>query len=109
MIKTLWTTSCILNWNLKPAFLFMLHSTVVPPAVLKTFETLPGLYLVLSPELNVLTASDAYLDAARAHRQEIAGSFVADVVPKHLGGGMRCLAAGAEPGAGNKAAATGSV
>ncbi|MCX2450205.1 ATP-binding protein [Pedobacter sp. PLR] len=46
---------------------------VLPAALLKTYETVPGLYLVLSPELTVLTASDAYLAAQGLTRAEVKG------------------------------------
>lgn len=46
---------------------------VLPAALLKTYETVPGLYLVLSPELTVLTASDAYLAAQGLTRGEVKG------------------------------------
>ena len=45
----------------------------LPAALLKTYESLPGLYLVLSPELVVLTASDDYLAAQALTREELKG------------------------------------
>ncbi|WP_210490365.1 PAS domain S-box protein [Rufibacter aurantiacus] len=51
----------------------MKPATLVPLEVLKAFETVPDLYLVLSPELEVLTASDAFLWASRSGREEWMG------------------------------------
>lgn len=45
----------------------------LPAALLKTYESLPGLYLVLTPELVVLTASDDYLAAQALTREELKG------------------------------------
>lgn len=45
----------------------------LPAALLKTYESLPGLYLVLSPELVVLTASDDYLAVQALTREELKG------------------------------------
>lgn len=53
----------------------------LPPELLKTYETVPGLYLVLSPELLILTASDAYLAAKGLKREEIKGSHFLEVSP----------------------------
>ncbi|HEY4650464.1 MAG TPA: PAS domain S-box protein [Pontibacter sp.] len=51
------------------------------PCVLKAFEKVPDLYLILSPDLTILTASDAYLEATFTVRDEIAGRQVFDVFP----------------------------
>lgn len=48
----------------------------LPAALLKTYESLPGLYLVLSPELVVLTASNDYLAAQALTREELKGKDV---------------------------------
>ncbi|ALL05398.1 hypothetical protein AQ505_07785 [Pedobacter sp. PACM 27299] len=48
----------------------------LPAALLKTYESLPGLYLVLSPELVVLTASDDYLAAQALTREDLKGKDV---------------------------------
>ncbi len=45
------------------------------------FESLPGLYLVLTPDLRIVAASDAYLRATRTRREEILGREVFDVFP----------------------------
>ncbi|MFD1871102.1 PAS domain-containing protein [Hymenobacter bucti] len=46
---------------------------MLPEPVGQVFETLPDLYLVLSPELLVLTASDAYLGALQLPRAALLG------------------------------------
>ena len=45
------------------------------------FESLPGLYLVLDPQLNIVTASDAYLHATMTMKEKIAGKYIFDVFP----------------------------
>jgi PAS domain S-box-containing protein len=45
------------------------------------FEALPGLYLVLDPELAIVAASDAYLDATLTRRADIVGRHIFDVFP----------------------------
>jgi signal transduction histidine kinase/uncharacterized membrane protein affecting hemolysin expression len=45
------------------------------------FELLPGLYLVLTPELTIVTASDAYLKATMTRREDITGRALFDVFP----------------------------
>jgi PAS domain S-box-containing protein len=48
---------------------------------LRTFETLPGMYLVLSSELCILTASNNYCDVLSKSRNSIIGKHVFDVFP----------------------------
>jgi PAS domain S-box-containing protein len=45
------------------------------------FNSLPGLYLVLSPDLEIVAASDAYLEATMTRREEIVGRKVFEVFP----------------------------
>lgn len=45
------------------------------------FESAPGLYLVLDPELTIVAASDAYLVATMTKRDEIVGRGMFDVFP----------------------------
>src|SRR5579862_4090087 len=45
------------------------------------FESVPGLYLVLTPELNIVAASDAYLRATMTKREEILGRALFEVFP----------------------------
>lgn len=49
--------------------------------LLRTFETLPGMYLVLSKELNILTASNSYCSAVSKSRSSIIGKYIFDVFP----------------------------
>ena len=48
---------------------------------LKVFETVPDLYLILSPDFHILTASNAYLEATFTVREEIRGKFIFDAFP----------------------------
>lgn len=45
------------------------------------FESLPGLYLILTPELVIVTASDAYLEATMQRRDQIVGRGLFEVFP----------------------------
>jgi PAS domain S-box-containing protein len=45
------------------------------------FESLPGLYLVLTPDLKIAAVSDAYLHATMTKREEILGRGIFDVFP----------------------------
>ena len=45
------------------------------------FEGAPGLYLVLDPDLRIVAASDAYLEATMTERDEIIGRGIFDVFP----------------------------
>ena len=45
------------------------------------FESAPGLYLVLTPNLTIVAASDAYLRATMTERDEIVGRHLFEVFP----------------------------
>jgi signal transduction histidine kinase len=45
------------------------------------FEFLPGLYLILSPDLKIVAVSNAYLQATLTEREKILGRFLFDVFP----------------------------
>ena len=45
------------------------------------FQAAPGLYLVLTPELTIVEASDAYLRATLTEREGIVGRPLFDVFP----------------------------
>ncbi len=45
------------------------------------FESLPGLYLVLTPELRIVAVSDAYLKATKTHREDILDRGIFEVFP----------------------------
>lgn len=53
----------------------------ISPQVLQAFETVPDLYLILSVDLIILTASEAYLKATLTERDAIAGKPVFEVFP----------------------------
>jgi signal transduction histidine kinase len=45
------------------------------------FESLPGLYLVLTPDLKIVAVSDAYLHATMTHREQILGRGIFEALP----------------------------
>lgn len=45
------------------------------------FEAVPGLYLVLTPDLTIIAASEAYLQATKTLRPEILGRSIFEVFP----------------------------
>jgi signal transduction histidine kinase len=45
------------------------------------FESSPGLYLVLTPDLTIVTVSEAYLSATMTRREDILGRGIFDVFP----------------------------
>jgi PAS domain S-box-containing protein len=45
------------------------------------FESAPGLYLVLTPDLTIVAVSDAYLRATMTQREQILGKGIFDVFP----------------------------
>src|SRR5690349_11450578 len=47
------------------------------------FEQAPGLLLVLTPDLRIVAASEAYLRATMTRREEIVGRDVFDVFPEN--------------------------
>lgn len=60
----------------------MTHSPSVPtPDFRALFESAPGLYLVLAPDLTIVAASDAYLRATITQREEILGRGMFEVFP----------------------------
>src|SRR3712207_492104 len=59
-----------------------MNYTNAPPAqVLKVFETVPNMYLILSPDLYILTASDLYLEATQTTRQKLVGRHIFEAFP----------------------------
>lgn len=53
----------------------------ISPEMLRVFETLPGMYLVLSRELVILTASDLYLQAMGKTMEAVRSRYIFDVFP----------------------------
>jgi len=51
-------------------------------AVLQSlFESLPGLFLILTPDLNIVSASDAYLKATMTKREDLVGRGIFEAFP----------------------------
>jgi len=50
----------------------------VSTEILKVFESLPGIYLILSADLKILTASDFYLKVTNSVRENIVGKSILD-------------------------------
>ena len=57
------------------------NGNVAPPDFRALFESSPGLYLVLTPDLIIVAASDAYLQATMTRREEILGRGIFEVFP----------------------------
>ncbi len=49
--------------------------------ITRIFESLPGLYLVLTPDFTIVSVSDAYLDASMTIRENILGRNIFEVFP----------------------------
>jgi len=47
----------------------------------RLFESLPGSYLILAPDLTIVAVSDAYLHATKTHREVLLGRYVFDAFP----------------------------
>src|SRR5207247_4693349 len=59
-----------------------LHGFAAPPPDFRAlFESAPGLYLVLTPALTIVAASNAYLHATMTQREAILGRHVFEVFP----------------------------
>ena len=56
-------------------------SSISTPDFRALFESAPGLYLVLAPDLTIVAASEAYLQATFTKREEILGRGIFDVFP----------------------------
>jgi signal transduction histidine kinase/CheY-like chemotaxis protein len=52
-----------------------------PPDFRAWFEAVPGLYLVLTPQLIIVAASDAYLQATMTRREDLLGRGLFDAFP----------------------------
>ena len=61
------------------------NAPVPPPDFRTLFESAPGSYLVLTPDLTIVAASDAYLRATMTERGEILGRSIFDVFPDNPG------------------------
>lgn len=54
---------------------------ITEPDYKSIFESAPGLYLVLNPEMTIVAVSEAYLQATLTKRQDILGRNIFDVFP----------------------------
>ena len=61
----------------------MIPGSSVDPDFRALFEAAPGKFLVLTPELQIVAASDAYLEATMTRREEILGRHVFAVFPEN--------------------------
>ncbi len=59
----------------------MSNKAFIEPDFKALFEGIPGLYMVLDPNLRIVAASDAYLKATLTRREDIIGRYVFDVFP----------------------------
>ena len=55
------------------------------------FESAPGSYLVLTPDLTIVAVSEAYLQATLTKREEILGRHVFDIFPDNLAPAGTCV------------------
>ena len=55
--------------------------TVPSPEMLRIFESLPELYVILSPDLRILFANQAYLQATRTTADALVGRSIFEVFP----------------------------
>ena len=55
----------------------------IQPDFRALFESLPGLYLVLTPELRIVAVSDSYARATKTIREQIIGKHLFDVFPNN--------------------------
>jgi signal transduction histidine kinase/DNA-binding response OmpR family regulator len=83
-------------------------SPVTEPDFRALFQSAPGLYLVLTPELVIVAVSDAYARATMTRRSEIVGRSIFDVFPDNpddpAASGERNLRASLERVAGERVA-----
>lgn len=59
----------------------MKHYISPSPDILKALETVPGMLLILSPALHILTASEDYLSTTGRIRENIQGKYIFDIFP----------------------------
>jgi PAS domain S-box-containing protein len=49
------------------------------------FESLPGLFLIFTPDLNTVSVSDAFLEATATRRQDVLGRSIFEIFPDQPG------------------------
>ena len=74
-------------------------SSLPKPNFHALFESVPGLYLVLSPDLTIVAVSDAYLRATMTERENILGRRLFNVFPDNSDDPS---ASGVHPGGGEE-------
>lgn len=64
-------------------FKFTMHTFFMLPEndLLNILHHVPGLYLILNPELYIMDASNAYLNATLTKREDVIGRYIFDVFP----------------------------
>ncbi|UOR06359.1 PAS domain-containing protein [Hymenobacter aerilatus] len=58
-----------------------MHYTMALAQHLQALETVPDSYLIVSPELMILTVSNAYLANTRTQREQLVGQYIFDAFP----------------------------
>ncbi|MGD0909466.1 MAG: sigma 54-interacting transcriptional regulator [Candidatus Acidiferrales bacterium] len=58
-----------------------MHKTIPTPDFQTLFQSVPGLYLALAPDLTIIAVSDAYLRATMTTREDILGRGIFEVFP----------------------------
>jgi signal transduction histidine kinase len=88
-------------------------SELATPDFRLLFESVPGLYLVLNPDLNIVAVSDAYLHATMTEREHILGRGIFEIFPDNpddpAATGVRNLRASLERVLANRTADTMAV
>ena len=57
------------------------NTSTLSPEMLRVFDTLPELYLILSPDLTVLSANTSYLQTTGIEREDVVGRPIFQVFP----------------------------
>ena len=63
----------------------MSNESLIEPDFETLFASVPGLYMVLDPDLRIVAATEAYLHATLTRRADILGRYVFDVFPDNPG------------------------
>jgi signal transduction histidine kinase/DNA-binding response OmpR family regulator len=66
---------------LRKSFMRSSRESAAPPDFRALFQSTPGLYLVLAPDLTIVAVTDAYLQATMTKREGILGRHIFDVFP----------------------------
>ena len=72
-----------MSWGGKTFLICYFYSMQLSTAIdfHRLFESVPGLYLILLPDLTIVAVSDAYLEATMTERSSIIGRGLFDVFP----------------------------